>query len=186
MAKKVIYQQIGAYNDYEDIKLLMGMTTDEIVDYAKNKKGHFYAEYKLQCTLADKSKDMANGSFRLSKNMEYAIEDGSYKGCLDCSRCDAYFEIYKRIEVEEITEEEFLGRLNTLVGKTLENNIFVLHNYLRNLYDTDDIALSWGRKSEDEKYRQAFVDILGSYSGRISYLLTEDKQEIFVTSASIC
>ena len=97
--RQAFYTKVGYYNDYEDIKDLMGASVAEIIGHMVLEQGHFYSVDEEQRAFDDLKDEPLRGP----DGDIYIIRDGRPDDERDICE-DDFIDIYKFVGYEEIED----------------------------------------------------------------------------------
>ena len=95
--RQALYTKVGYYNDYEDIKDLMGASVAEIIGHMVLEHGHFYSVDEEKRTFDD----LKDETLRGEEGDIYIIRDGRPDDERNICEGD-FIDIYKFVGYEEI------------------------------------------------------------------------------------
>lgn len=95
--RQALYTKVGYYNDYEDIKDLMGASVAEIIGHMVLEHGHFYSVDEEKRTFDDLKDEILRGE----EGDIYIIRDGRPDDERNICE-DDFIDIYKFVGYEEI------------------------------------------------------------------------------------
>ena len=95
--RQALYTKVGYYNDYEDIKNLMGASLEEIIGHMVLEHGHFYSVDEEKRTFDD----LKDETLRGEEGDIYIIRDGRPDDERNICEGD-FIDIYKFVGYEEI------------------------------------------------------------------------------------
>ena len=95
--RQALYTKVGYYNDYEDIKNLMGASLEEIIGHMVLEHGHFYSVDEEKRTFDDLKDEILRGE----EGDIYIIRDGRPDDERNICEGD-FIDIYKFVGYEEI------------------------------------------------------------------------------------
>lgn len=97
--RQAFYTKVGYYNDYEDIKDLMGASVAEIIGHMALEHGHFYSVDEEKRAFDD----LKDETLRGEEGDIYIIRDGRPDDERDICE-DDFIDIYKFVGYEEIED----------------------------------------------------------------------------------
>lgn len=97
--RQAFYTKVGYYNDYEDIKDLMGASVAEIIGHMVLEHGHFYSVDEEKRAFDD----LKDETLRGKDGDIYIIRDGRPDDERDICE-DDFIDIYKFVGYEEIED----------------------------------------------------------------------------------
>ena len=95
--RQALYTKVGYYNDYEDIKNLMGASLEEIIGHMVLEHGHFYSVDEEKRAFDD----LKDETLRGEEGDIYIIRDGRPDDERNICE-DDFIDIYKFVGYEEI------------------------------------------------------------------------------------
>ena len=95
--RQALYTKVGYYNDYEDIKNLMGASLEEIIGHMVLEHGHFYSVDEEKRAFDD----LKDETLRGEEGDIYIIRDGRPDDERNICEGD-FIDIYKFVGYEEI------------------------------------------------------------------------------------
>lgn len=97
--RQALYTKVGYYNDYEDIKDLMGASVAEIIGHMVLEHGHFYSVDEENRAFDD----LKDETLRGEDGDIYIIRDGRPDDDRDICE-DNFIDIYKFVGYEEVKD----------------------------------------------------------------------------------
>ena len=97
--RQALYTKVGYYNDYEDIKALMGASVAEIIGHMVLEHGHFYSVDEEKRAFDD----LKDETLRGEDGDIYIIRDGRPDDERDICE-DNFIDIYKFVGYEEVKD----------------------------------------------------------------------------------